>query len=279
MPTGLSFKPIDAWVNLNFASPASVGLDVSYLFSGLEERLGRGTDAGCLVQLMDEAGLERAVLTAGFDGGGWEALDSLSFATKAYPDRFAASLVVDPRGGTDTVRLVREAVADRDVRLIRMLAYETQLPYDHAVYYPVYTVCAELGTPVGLNVGLPGPRVPGLVQNPLSVDAVCAFFPELKVVLSHGGAPWFDECVHLLRKWPQLYYMTSAYAPKRVPKAVMDLADGRGSEKVMWASDYPIIDMRRCVDEIATLDFTDETNRRKFARDNAYRLFFAGRRS
>jgi predicted TIM-barrel fold metal-dependent hydrolase len=278
MSLELPFSPIDGWVNLNFASPASAGLDVSHLFPGLEERVVRGTDPDRLLQVMDDAGVERAVLTAGFNGRARDDLESLTRAVKAYPDRFVASLVVDPRAGMDTVRLVREAVEHR-VRLVRMLAYETQLPYDHPAYYPVYAVCAELGIPVGLNVGLPGPRVAGLAQHPIAVDTVCAFFPGLKIVLSHGGAPWFDECAHLVLKWPELYYMTSAYAPKRVPRVILDLMNGRGADKVIWASDYPVIDLKRCVEEIAALDFKDESRRRRFARDNAYRLFFAeGRR-
>lgn len=274
LPTALDFKPVDGWVNLDFASPASVGLDVDYLFPGLAERLEQGTGVEQLLAAMDAAGVERAVLTSGFQGRGVEGLEALTRAVDAAPNRFAASLVVDPLQAMETVRLIRRAVLEADVRLVRLLAYEVQRPYDDAVYFPVYTVCAELGVPVGINVGLPGPRVAGQVQHPLAVDSVCAYFPELQVVLSHGGAPWVDECVHLLRKWPELYYMTSAYAPRRVPAPVIDFLNRSGSDKIIWATDYPVIGFEQSLEQLAGLDVRSEDVLRKYARDNAMRLFF-----
>ena len=63
-----------------------------------------------------------------------------------------------------------------------MLALETEIPYNDARYYPVYAKCAELGVPVGLNVGIPGTLWSlAKYQDPLAVDEVCAFFPELTV--------------------------------------------------------------------------------------------------
>jgi predicted TIM-barrel fold metal-dependent hydrolase len=269
----LPFKAIDAWVNLNFAPPEG-DEGIGYLFRGVSDRIRQGTSPEQLLELMEDAGVERAVLTAGFRGTARECLPKLSAATNAYPDAFAASLVVDPREGLNAVRLVRDAVESHGVRLIRLLALETQLPYDDRVYYPIYSLCAELGVPVGVNVGLPGPRVPGLAQHPMAIDVVCSFFPELKVIFSHVGAPWVDECVQLLVKWPSLYYMTSAYAPKHIPKQIIHYLNTRGATKVMWASDYPVVDMKRCVDEIASLEIRDEALRKRFARDNALQLLF-----
>ncbi len=46
------------------------------------------------------------------------------------------------------------------------------------------------------------------------LDEVCWFFPELKIITRHGGEPWTELMVKLLLKWPNLYYSTSAFAPK-----------------------------------------------------------------
>lgn len=267
-------RPVDAWVNLNFALPDEPGYQVGYLFSGLAERIGRGTGGKELAAVMDENGVDRAVLTAGFLGRARQDLPALTRAVEDFPGRFVGSLVVDPRAGMEAVRIVRSAVTDHGVRLIRMLGYETQLPYDHAAYFPIYAACAELGVPVGLNVGIPGPLVAGAAQHPLAVDAVCAFFPELKVVLSHGGEPWPELCVKLLLKWPNLYYMTSAFSPRYIPAVIIDFVNTRGADKVMWASDYPVLDLGRSVEELADLPFRGEDRRAKFVRDNAMKLFF-----
>lgn len=274
--TTLAHRPVDAWMNLQFELPDDPRYQVGYLFPDLAARIARGTAGADLVAVMDEAGIDRAVLTTGFLGRSRQELPALVRAVEDYPDRFAGSLVVDPRAGMEAVRTVRSAVTDHGVRLIRMLGYETQLPYNHAAYFPVYAACAELGVPVGLNVGLPGPLVPGAAQDPMAVDDVCAFFPELTLVLSHGGAPWPEVCVQLLLKWPNLHYMTSAFTPRHIPGAVIDFINTRGADKVMWASDYPVLSVERCLKEIAELPFRDEERRRKFVRDNALRLFFPG---
>jgi predicted TIM-barrel fold metal-dependent hydrolase len=273
----LPYGAIDAWMNLHFQLPPDDRFEVGYLFAGVADRIAGGTAPDDLVTAMDKAGVERAVLTAGFLNRAKQDLPLLKEAVDAYPERFACSIVIDPRGGLDAVRTVRSAIEEYGVRMIRMLGYETQLPYNHAAYFPVYTVCAELGVPVGLNVGLPGPLVAGAAQDPFAVDEVCAFFPELKVVLSHGGEPWPDLCVKLLLKWPNLYYMTSAFSPKYIPRPIIDFLNTRGADKVMWASDYPLLDLERCLREVAELPIRDEERRRKFVRDNALNLLFGKR--
>lgn len=261
---------IDPWVNPNFAAQ-QVDPVVAKLFPGLEERRRRGTTLNQLVDEMDEAGVQKAILCAGYRGA-----DNMAWvvkATETYPERFAGSLVVDPRLGLTAVRALASAVRDHGFVLARVLALETQLPYDHAVYYPVYAKCAELGIPISVNVGIPGPRVPGRVQDPIALDEVCCFFPELTVVMSHGGDPWAEVCVKLMSKWENLFYMSSAYSPRRIPSPVVDYLNGRGGQRVLWASDYPILEFGPCRQQIAEMPLTD-TTRFDFAYGNAARLFF-----
>jgi len=265
------FPMVDAWVNPNFPTKV-VDQTVAKLFPGLEERRRRGTSLAQLVDEMDEAGVERAVLCAGYRGAdnyGW-VVDAIA----AHPSRFAGSLVLDPRSGMDAVRAITRAVRDDGFKLARVMALESQLPYDHSYYFPIYAKCAELGVPISVNVGIPGPRVPGRHQDPIALDEVCYFFPELTIIMSHGGDPWADICVKLMSKWDNLYYMTSAYAPSRIPAQVLQYADGRGSHKVMWASDYPILEFGRCRSSIAKMPFTNESRRWDFACRNTLRVVF-----
>lgn len=269
----MSFPMIDAWVNPNFPTP-TVDPTVAKLFPGLQERRVRGTTLEQLVDEMDQAGVARSILCAGYRGA--DNLPWIADAIAKHPTRFAGSLVVDPRQGMQAVYALEAAVRDHGFILARVMALETQLPYDHAAYYPVYAKCAELGIPISVNVGLPGPRVPGRHQDPIALDDVCYFFPELTVIMAHGGDPWADVCVKLMTKWENLYYMSSAYSPKRIPAAIARYADGRGSTKVMWASDYPILEFSRCRRDIEQMQFTDEQSRYQFAFGNADRLFFGG---
>ena len=265
---------VDAWINPNLRPPRTVSRDVLYLFPGLAERYERGTTLSQLLDEMDGAGVAKAVLCAGYteddDDVKW-----VRMAIEQHPDRFAGSYAVDPHRGMDTVRLIDQLVRDDGFRLIRIIALFTQIPYDDARNYPVYAKCAELGVPVGLNVGIPGPLVPGKHQHPLAIDEVCAFFPELKVVMQHGGEPWVDLCVKLLLKWPNLHYMTSAFAPKHIPRQIVDFVNTRGADKVMFASDYPLLALDRCMQEASELPLRDQERFEKFVARNAETLFFS----
>jgi uncharacterized protein len=267
-----SYGMIDAWVNPNQGGVV-IRPEVNEMFAGLSERRQRGTTTSQLLEEMDAAGVEKAVLTAGF--GGYQALPWMEKAISNYPARFVGSLIIDPRTGMDAIRLLRSGVKDSGVRLARVIALETQLAYNTPAYYPIYAACIDLGIPVGVNVGIPGPRVPGSCQHPLSIDDVCCFFPELTVILSHGGDPWADLCVKLMTKWENLYYMSSAYSPRRLPTAIVDYMNGRGSDRVMFASDYPILDFARCRSHIDQMKLVDDETRRRYAYNNADRLFFS----
>ncbi len=272
-PAAVQGGYIDAWVNPNLGPPDDERLNVGYLFPDLLERWNRGTTLPQLIDEMDEAGVEKAVLCSGYgtrDDRYWVA-DAIS----KYPDRFVASHVVDPRKGLESVRLVDSLVRNDGYRMIRMLGYETQIPYNHPYYFPVYSKCAELDIPVGLNVGIPGPLVPGRHQHPLAIDDVCAHFPELKIVMQHGGEPWTDLCVKLMLKWSNLYYMTSAFAPKHIPQAIFHYLNTRGADRIMWATDYPLLTFSRCVKDIENLEFRDEERKRKFVAGNARALLFS----
>ena len=74
----------------------------------------------------------------------------------------------------------------------------------------------------------------------MGLDRVCYEFPELVVVTRHGCEPWEDLMVKLMLKWPNLYYSTSAFAPKYYPQAIVDYANTRGADKVLYAGYFPM---------------------------------------
>jgi predicted TIM-barrel fold metal-dependent hydrolase len=105
------------------------------------------------------------------------------------------------------------------------------------------------------------------------IDEVCWFFPELKFVMRHGAEPWVELAVKLMVKYPNLYYMTSAFAPKYYPKAIVDYANTRGSNKIMYAGYWPMgLSLERSFAELPDVPFNDEVWP-KFLRTNALEVF------
>jgi uncharacterized protein len=196
-------------------------------------------------------------------------------AVQQYPERFLASWDVDPNRGMEAIRELEQAVDQLGVKSVQVFpaGLTPQVPINDKKLYPLYAKCVELDIPIFVNAGVPGPRVPMACQDVALIDEVCWFFPELKFVTRHGCEPWTALAVKLLLKWPNLYYSTSAFAPKYYPKDIIDFANTRGADKVMYAGYYPMgLSLDRIFKEMPDVPFRDHVWP-KFLRENAQHLF------
>jgi len=148
-----------------------------------------------------------------------------------------------------------------------------QVPLNDKKMYPVYAKCVELGVPIFVYAGVPGPRIRFAPQDVALLDEVCWYFPELKIVTRHGGEPWAELMVKLLLKWPNLYYSTSAFAPKHYNRAIVDFANTRGADKVIFSGYFPAgLTYDRIFGELPSVPFRDHVWP-KFLHENARRVF------
>ena len=101
------------------------------------------------------------------------------------------------------------------------------------------------------------------------IDQVMYDFPELVFVTRHGCEPWEDLAIKLMLKWPNLYYSTTAFAPKFYPKSIIDYANTRGSDKIIYGGYFPMgLSLDRIMDDMQGLALKDDVWP-KFLRDNA----------
>ena len=224
---------------------------------------------GFLLDQMDAHGIAKGML-----GVSNQAEESLA-AIAAHPDRFFGSFEVDPNQGMDGVRALEHAVKELGVKAATAFpaGYTPQVPINDKKMYPLYAKCVELDVPMVLYVGVPGPRILMSSQEVAQLDEVCWFFPELKLVTRHGGEPWQDLMVKLLLKWPNLYYSTSAFAPKHYPQAIVDYANTRGADKILYAGYYAAgLSLDRIFEELPGVPFRDHVWP-KFLHENATRVF------
>jgi predicted TIM-barrel fold metal-dependent hydrolase len=255
----------------NLRDPASrdMAMPAQYMFKKIPEA---PTDADMIewtIDQMDGHGIDRALIgTSLRDGIEREAIGR-------HPNRFFGCLHVDPNRGMDVVRDIDRAHDELGIKGVSLFpsGCNPPLPINHRRMYPVYSKCAELGLPVLCCVGVPGPRLPLAPQHVELVDEVCWDFPELTFVMRHGAEPWVDLAVKLLLKWPNLYYSTSAFAPRYYPKAIVDFANTRGAGKVMYAGYFPMgLSLDRIFAELPSVPLRDEVWP-LFLRENAVRVF------
>eukprot|EP00439_Symbiodinium_sp_Y106_P087129 s128_g40.t1 len=125
---------------------------------------------------------------------------------------------------------------------VRILPWLWQKYANDPLFYPIYTACVELGVPLCLQVGQTGPMRPSDMGRPIPyLEQVLLDFPDLVVVAGHIGAPWLEEMLFLAGKFPNLYIDTSAYLPSRYPHALVEYMRGRGAKRVLYGSNYPMI--------------------------------------
>ena len=162
-------------------------------------------------------------------------------ALREYPDRFFAGVNVDPNEGMEALRKIDRAAEEYDLKCVHAFpaGLYPQVAINDKKFYPIYMKCVELDIPFCSTAGVPGPRIPYEPQDVAHIDEVCWFFPELKFVTRHGCEPWADLAVKLLLKWPNLYYSTTAFAPKYYPKEIIDFANTRGADKVICSGYFP----------------------------------------
>lgn len=244
---------------------------VEYLFKGAAgERIAESGDPSRVVDHLDAHGIERGHVIV--DAG--DAADTIE-KLEAHGDRWLFSIRVDPHHGMRDVRRLEE-LAREHARVascsVSPHAVYPSIPANAKECYPIYAKCVELDLPVFTNVGIPGPRVPGATQNPVHLDEVCWFFPELKIVMKHGGEPWVDLCVKLMLKWPNLHYCTSGFAPKYLPDAIVHYANTRGTDKILYAGYFPILSYDDIFEQWEQLPLRDHVWEKVFS-ENARRLF------
>lgn len=236
----------------------------------------RDADYDQLIDEMDRLGVRRAILLTPLKGG--PGSPAREFAEKA-PDRFSLGITrLDLLRPMPTLRALSEVVANAPVSYVSVgpsFWGDGNYPPGDAVYYPLYTKACELGLPVCVNTGLPGPPLPGEAQNPIHLDRVCVRFPELKLCMTHGADPWWETAVRLMIKYRNLHLMTSAWSPKYLPDSLVHYMATRGKKKVVFASDSPVLSLTRTVTEAAALGLEPEVLD-DYLYGNANRFFFDG---
>jgi len=147
------------------------------------------------------------------------------------------------------------------------------LAIDDARFYPVFAKCVELDVAICPSLGVPEERVPFWPQKVERIDAVANFFPELRIVMKHGCEPWQALAALLMRTHPNLFYLTSALLPSRIPAEIVAFANEDGADRILFASHPPAGEPReRIWKELPEIGFARHVWPR-YLRENAFRVF------
>ncbi len=279
-------KAIDTVVNPY--TPEIVAMRPAWSREFLGAKIGRpdedvsGVELDAFVDKMDRAGIEHAFLIAVKAGPAHHPVsfrlpyEKVAELVARYPTRFSGLAGLDPTEGMRGVRALEVAIRELGFVGAHLYPHWFELPPDHAKYYPFYAKCIELDVPIQIQVGhclrYSAERPLRSVGRPITLDTVACDFPELKLVGIHIGWPWTEEMISVAYKHPNVYIGSDAYAPKHWPPEFVRYIDSWGQDKVLFGTDFPVIDPERARREIDALALRPES-KRKFLRDNALRLY------
>ena len=195
-------------------------------------------DAGSLAGPMDEAGVERAVLVqavGAYSDDNSYALD----AAAADPDRFAAVVMVDPRGPDPAAALRR--CAEQGAAGVRLFAVrDHDGSVDAPAYRPLWDEAAARDMPVVVTVW---------TAQLAGVAAMAAAYPDLAVSIDHCAFPAFPAGlgpVLELAALPNVSVKATAHlfadaadAGEQPADVLAALVSGYGAQRVIWGSDFP----------------------------------------
>ena len=248
----------------------------------MPEKMRSGVTIPDYIKKMDQAGIERSLLIAVRAGDirvpeSFEVpYESVHKVCSEYPDRFSGLAGIDPFRGMQGLRELENAVNEMGFVGAHLYPHWCELPPNHRKYYPYYAKCSELGIPIMMQVGhnlvySRERRLPS-VGKPIYLDQVAIDFPELKLIGIHIGIPWTEEMISMCWKHENVFTAGDAYAPKYWPESYVHYANSYGQKKVLFGTDWPVIDPVRAVEEFNQLNFRESASQR-ILRENALEVF------
>jgi predicted TIM-barrel fold metal-dependent hydrolase len=240
-------------------------------------------DSKAFLRFLDQLGIERAGLinyvSPDIMGFTPDVNDWIAKYCSAAPDRLLAFGSVHPRTVADPGAEV-DRVTKLGIRALKLHPCHQAIPPNFyregfgplaAVYERAQTNQLPLMIHTGTSI-FPGAR--NVHAQPMLCDDVCIDFPNLTVILAHGGRPlWMKEAFFLVRRHKNMHMDISGIPPQRLLEyfpRIEEIAD-----KVLWGTDWPgpgVPEIKGNIDKFNALSLSEAT-KKKILYDNAARLF------
>ncbi len=256
------------------------GIKTSAMFKAACDAIGfearKAQELPIIMENLERLGIDLAVIT-GRDAestyGSPSNNGSVIEFCKAYPNKFVGFWGVDPHKQMAAVYDIIKAVEVHGMKGVAIDPYLAHMPASAARFYPIYTKCAELDIPVFITMA-PPPQVPGAIMDycdPRQVDQVARDFPELTIIMSHGGYPFVNEAVFTCWRNKNVYMDFSEYENSPMRDVFVDGMKDMIKDKVVFASAHPFIELEDALKTYASFDLSEEV-RKKVMYENAAKI-------
>ncbi len=214
-------------------------------------------DADTIYAAMAE--VEKAIIFAirYGDSIGIESTDETTAAAVAkYPDKLVGFAYVDPRRA-DCMEMLRHAIEDLGLKGVKYGPIYNGVALGDERLVPVYEYCSKNNIPITLHMGTTFARnAPVDLGRAIHVEPVALRYPELTMVLAHMGHPWFDDCIAVVRKQPNVYCEVSAlfYRPWQYYNILIASQEYKITDKIFFGTDFPFTTIPESVEGLRSIN-------------------------
>ena len=241
------------------------GRDATFaaLLSSPDARIASAED---LLEAMDRAGVERAVVM----GLGWtdrqtatEANDYIIEAVGNNPGRLTGFGSVNPGWGEPAVAEARRCAAAGLPGIGELHADSQGFDItDAQIMAPVMDLARSSGMPVLVHASEPaGHQYPGKgVTTPDKLYKFIQGFPDNVIICAHwgGGLPFYSLMPEVMEVLKNVYFDSAASPFLYRPEVFATVAELAGAKKVLFASDYPLMEISRPLEQARSAGLTPD---------------------
>jgi predicted TIM-barrel fold metal-dependent hydrolase len=169
---------------------------------------------------------------------------------------------INPYIHPDPVNTIRELCLRQGFRGIKLYPTYNHFYPNEARMYPIYAAAQEIGVPILFHTGSSIFRNARIKYgNPIFYDDIAVDFPELQIILAHGGrGPWHNEAMTMIRLHRNIYIDVSGLSVHKLVRLFPDI--DRFSHKFIFGTDWPQVRMGDSIAKFSQIELSEESRRR-----------------
>ena len=159
-----------------------------------------------------------------------------------------------PVGGVNLEQGIRGALRNiRDycgdgVAAINMSPFMSRVNANDRLLYPIYGLCELLKKPIIVHGSIHYWRGAYMWHgSPEYIDEVAVDFPELKLIVSHGGNGFGPPILAVAQRHPNVFLEFSALSPAYMAPEFLTAANTYLKNKCLFGTDYPLIEFDEAI--------------------------------
>ena len=196
------------------------------------------------IKIAMEANIEKMVVC----GGNKEDNNHIMELSKKYDEIIPVAAVNVNDGVLKALKELRRC-SEKNVAAIHISPFILKINANDKKLYPIYGLCELLKKPIIVHGSMHFWRGAYMWHgHPQFLDEVAVDFPELKLVISHGGNGFGPPVLTVAQRHPNVYLEFSALRPKHMAPEFIQAANTYLKKKCIFGTDYPLIEFKEQID-------------------------------